>query len=320
MNIDRTTLQLFPSYPREVGNPKRSVVQDLRGFLRFIDRNNGKSDCFVGLYGLSKIVDKVFFDFDNLNSLEECKKIYTYCREIGLTVIPVFSGRRGFHLHIPILPYIPVDQKVMLRNAALSILYGALNGEASSVDNHVIGDVSRLCRVPNTLRPEVGSNNWCTYLSSDFTSMTIGEVLEYSKSPHSFDGEVFARRKTLKDFPIVDCDFQKFKLEEPSSSLKISEPHLLRQLLRPCLFESIRMKEPRHEVRVAVTVDLLDCGYSVDEVCETYSKIGWADFNPDVTRYQVEYIAGRMKAGRLSRYGARGLKVKGLCGVRCGCR
>lgn len=182
--IDRTTQLLFGEFPRDVGNPQRRVIYDLRQLENFIARNNGINDCYVGVYPNLLRVAEIFYDYDGKDSLEETKKLYTFLRERSYPVVPVDSGKKGYHLH----QIVRCDggTKEQLTEATYSVLGATFGTKPPSVDSNPIGDLRRLCRIPNTLRPPENLN-YCTYLPPDFTKMNEKEVAEHIKSPHDFD-------------------------------------------------------------------------------------------------------------------------------------
>jgi hypothetical protein len=83
--------------------------------------------------------------------------------------------------------------------------------------------------------------------------------------------------------------------------------------MRPCLREVLKSDlfgTVGHNVRVAVAVELLANGYSVDEVVSCFS--GQKDFDVNVSRRQVESLRG------YNHYRCEKLKSFGICeGVKC---
>jgi len=79
----------------------------------------------------------------------------------------------------------------------------------------------------------------------------------------------------------------------------------LKNVLRPCLYRHIIRSEPPHQVRVATTVDLLSF-FTESEILKMYSSLGWIDWDPKQTAYQI----GTCKS--LRSYSCKTLRQKGV--------
>jgi|GEM_PF-3941021 len=211
--MDSTTQILFGDFPREVGNPTRRTVYNRRQFERFIEENNGIRDCFVSVNPLGRFTE-IFFDFDGPRALEETKRLYNFLSERKYPVIPVVSGKKGYHIHLLIKG--DGEGREMLRSVTWGILHEAFGKNPLSVDTKVIGDARRLCRIPNTLRPPE-NRNWCTYLPVDFVDMDEKQIIEYSKKPHHVDYD-------LRNPPSLAELSREFRGEKPKKvSVRSSE-------------------------------------------------------------------------------------------------
>lgn len=296
MRVDLTTRYLFSPFFREVGNPRREIVRSLRQFESFVEKNNGFRDCFVSVYSLNLIVDKLFFDFDG--SFEEAKKFYRFLIDRGYATIPVFSGKKGIHLYVLLKKrkfsdYNEAKNRVL--QAALYLVLEAFGSIPKTLDTHVLGDVKRLTRIPNTLRPPENLS-YCTYLPEDFYKMGDEEIILHGKSPHVYEYDLNPTQ-SIDDFPAP-----KEKIYEDWWSLDSIPPALqfniidgktfLSRILRPCLYRRIIEDDPPHHVRVATTVDLLNLGLEENTVFKIYSTLGWRDFDPRVTKYQINSCKG----------------------------
>jgi len=302
MILDRTTYLLFHPFFREVGNPTRSFVRNEWEFIRFVDKYNGITDVFVSVYPANGIIDKIFFDIDNTN-LRIVRKFYNYLVENDYTVIPVVSGRKGFHFYVLLKPKLYDEEgREKLTNATYSIildsgLYSKERGEGNEwyipkCDTRIIGDIRRLTRVPNTLRPH---GSYCTYLPPDFVNMTAKEISGHMKSSHTYDYEI-RKLPTLDDFEKVSVELFRpsiYSESFPSPSCSSNVGRYLKPILRPCLFKKLFTFNPSHDVRVAATIDLLDMGFSENQIFKFYSQIGWEDWDESITQYQISNIKNR---------------------------
>jgi len=302
MILTKTHFLLFSSFPREVGL-KRKIVYNLKEWLKEIERMNGFEDVYTSLYEVKHFtVDKIFFDIDSKDldfAFRVASKLYRWLVDHEYTVIPVFSGAKGFHLYVLLEPRAYEDvcvekKKRLLANASFYILEKAGVLDRPEIDRHVIGDIRRIVRVPNTLN--LKTNSFAIFLPPEWPDrLEPKNIVEMAKHVGTDYNYIIRNLPTLYDFPqiIRQEDYKEmYHKIEKERRLKIPEnlKEFLKRLLRPCLFYEITKPEPRHEARVATTIDLLHMGFSVDEIVEIYSKLGWVDFDEGITRYQVEHI------------------------------
>ena len=304
MIMNKNHLLLFSPFFREVGK-KRKVVHNLSEWIAEIDKLNGYDDVFTSVYPLDGTIDKIFFDIDDKYDIEKAfvvaADLYKYLMSNKFTAIPIATGKKGFQIHVLLEPrsYSNLDirkKKLLLANAAYYILEEAgiiENGAIPpQIDTHVIGDIRRLCRVPNTLRPPE-NKSYCVFLPPDFYLYNVDEVVELTKQTSSEYNYKIQNLPTLYDFPHVLSEERKrefIKIDEARSRAPENIKEYLKRLLRPCLFEEIIKPEPLHHARVATTIDLLYLGYSPSEIADIYSKLGWVDFDYDKTFYQIYQI------------------------------
>ena len=173
--MDKTTLKLFGRTPREIATPKRWVVNNLKDFKFFVKNNNGFYDCYTSVYPSNYLISEIFFDNDYGNVLEDTKRMYSWFLDNRYQCIPVVSGKKGYHLHFITKPKIyGKDAKLLLTKSTFSIIkqiFGSFKQETKgesrilrtkngiiAPDPAVCGDIRRLCRIPNTLRPPENLN------------------------------------------------------------------------------------------------------------------------------------------------------------------
>jgi len=319
MKLDPTTIRLFSPFDREVANPRRRRIHTMGEFIRFIERNNGRNDCYVSIYPADGAIDKIFFDLDSpkgvIGSVEDARHLYSWLLMKGFNVVPVVSGKKGFHLYVLLKPRRYENAKKLLTRASYWILceaFGYTDGEVrtATVDPHPIGDVRRISRIPNTLRPPENLT-WCTYLPEDWITMDTAELVAHMKSPHTYDYDLTGHYPTLDEFPEPPVEITEW---EPIGDVTPIQPMkgniFLKNLLRPCLYRHMMSDNPPHVVRVASTIDLLDF-FDPTEIFEVYKTLGWADWDPEVTMRQIESCKG------LKPYGCKRLRKLGIPSVCC---
>jgi len=318
VRLDRTTILLFFPFFREVSK-KRRVVHNIIEFVEYVDKANGAEDVFTSVYPLDYTIDKIFFDFDGGSSIKDAGKVYEYLTENNYTVIPVASGKKGIHLYALVKPVKFNDlvrAKEILTKATYAILNEVFgnNGKTpyTAVDTHLIGNIRALCRVPNTLRPPENLS-YCTYLPCNFAEFTWEDLVLHTKHIHVYDYEIkkYLDIEELASKVDINHTYHKRVVEEQTHVKPTRVHEFLKRVLRPCLYHKIIGKNPRHEVRVATTVDLLDAGFSPETIFHIYSKLGWEDWNPDITWYQINSCL------HLKPYSCKKLRALGIPEVCC---
>ncbi len=312
MILDKTTVRLFGKFPREVGNPVRRVVRGMKELENFVIENNGQHECFVGVYPqFGKVIDKIILDADGKGSLNEAKQLYKDLRSKNIFVIPVVSGKKGFHLHMLMKPGIYKNSKELLLNATLKLLEdtfgtndkGELN--CKNFDSTTFGDVRQLIRIPNTLRPPE-NRNLCTYLPPDeFLDMIEEDIAIHMKTIHSYkySGDLLPSVDSFSKTSVRSKSIEQININDEIPVTK--ENHILKNVLRPCLYRHMLRSEPPHQVRVAVTVDLLKF-FTESEILKMYSSLGWIDWDPKTTAYQIK------SCKNLQSYSCKTLRKKGI--------
>jgi hypothetical protein len=216
------------------------------------------------------------------------RRLVSRLSDYDLPYIPVFSGRKGFHVYIPVKPWRPPSTETA--KAVLRDVQESLASDIREADRHVFGDVRRKVRFPNTLN----NSNYATPLPPDFTSWTLSQVIDWAKTPRSVEYDV----KPIDIETLTDVDLTHYTNHysvQPASTYvaPISVQSVLR-LLRPCVAEALlRDREPSHMVRVDMVAELMWLGFTEEQVVEFIKMLGWGDFDEKVTRYQVHQIFSR---------------------------
>lgn len=303
MAIDLTTLTLFPIFPRRVGIPSY-IVHNERQFEHYILKYNGTPEgCHVGVYDCNSrpIIDKLLFDFDSgkkgekiKDAFEEVKILVCELLSRKFAVIPVFSGC-GFHIYVLLHP-VEVDPEVgkfLLKEVQLSFVE-----DYKCVDRQKIGVINTMIRVPNTLN--IKRKRWCCYLPLHFVEWTLKEILEYAQAPHyltyKYNGQRYPLVTDLAGITLKNINIKEVKITEDFEEAppKVPPLHLLKDLIRPCVYEElIRNRNPAHFVRLSLVAELRHLGFTQKQVFEICKSLRWADFDPDYTMYQIQDIYER---------------------------
>jgi len=305
--------------------------------------------CDLYPHPFNGMIDKIYFDFDGVqNGMEEAlpyaQTFYRFLVGVKkLSVIPVASGKKGFNLYVILKEQSYPNAKQLLRDVAYSLVvecFGKVTqltfidkegrehptlakvnekgniSEVICIDPKIIGDVRRFARIPNTLRPP-DNRAYCTYLDPyKFPKMSITDVYKAIKRKNTYAYQLKSYT-TLKDIEIhpqldsllVHVKNNEEKRNQQTFNRKLDTSHL-ELALRPCLFKHMLSPEPRHDVRVASTADLLGSGFSENEIFTMYSKLKWVDFDAETTTYQIQHC-------KPIHYGKKTLQEKGVC-YNCG--
>ena len=280
---------LFNRFPRDVDYPRKTVYS-YSELKRFIELNNGVKNVYVALYDHTFTVDKVFFDFDSKDltlSFDDVKMFIKRLNEYNYPFMPVFSGRKGFHIYVLMKPWTPPN--IETAKAVLRDIQQRLAGDLPTCDRNIFGDVKRLVRYPNTLN----KTNYCVPLPHDFVDWSLSQIIDYAKSPKVVDYNVTSLpgiEAFIDDIHEYNSNTYTLKpLHEPVDmppSLQLVKP-----LLRPCIYESITTDpDPPHIVRVSLVTELMYYGWSKESVHELIRRLRWKDYNNKTTKTQIDQI------------------------------
>jgi len=287
--VDETTQLLFGTFPREV-HRWRKVVNNLEELEKEI--RSGAKD--IAIYDKTLTIDKILLEID-AKSVEEafvstCKLI-DRANEEKVNYIPVFSGRRGFHIYLLFNPIRPPNIETGRYILEAAQRYFSLG--VDNIDKQIVGDIRHLIRIPNTHHERSGC--YCTYLPLNFTSWDPSEVVDWAKEPHEISYTFKDNGAELGDYINIIGKPQKesFDLKEtvlPQHKIPTDVREMLRGLIRPCLVDEIFGGNPNHRIRTELAIELKLLGYGPDSIVEIISRLGWSNFNRSATEYHVRRI------------------------------
>jgi hypothetical protein len=183
--------KLFDTFPREFGK-KRVFVPDRKTFVTLINKYNGLIDCYTTIYSVpthhaysESVVDKIYFDLDSSQCWEDAKRLHNWLVENQNNVFHYinFSGG-GVHVYIPIAP-LTGNKKEKLRWVQENII----KTTKIKVDLHVIGDIARISRIPNTWNPK--RQRYCIPLMEPDFDLSYDNLRKQAMSPRTYDGCLF---------------------------------------------------------------------------------------------------------------------------------
>lgn len=278
----RNLLEIPRGYFRYFGSPQRRIVrtpEELEYCIEKSEISNQPSFLSLAYYRDKElpIMGLILFDFDSPNlslAYEEFQRLKLFLEKRGLPFYAQFSGKKGFHLIQFIRP--GIHDKRELKSYQLGI---KLTLNLETLDSHIFGDRNRLFRIPNTRN----NGRYCIPIRGD---ESLDEILRLSKKPRDWDYSIPEYVPSLQQLePKIQF---KRNYEKRISIFKKDFSRIF--IERPCLLSQSLNDNPDHWIRFALVSYLFSQGFDEAEIFELISKFNWRDFDPDITRYQIEHI------------------------------
>lgn len=249
--------------------------------------------------------------------VEDARRVGQYLGERDWPGVAVFSGL-GIHVHAFTEPAVQPDRELRTTARKIEDEAGLRTLDEKGARQ---GDYNRLCRVANC--PRVASDGYPLNLHTvpieleELADITAEELLDWAKTPRQIKvprGDR-PRLEFHEDYHeeseggVVDVDVQEVG-EVPDSALEEQFEAFLKDALKmPCMYERIMTRNPDHDVRLNCAVLLFNCGLGVNEVQDIYQKLGWFDYDPDITRDKLEHI----HSNKYRSMSCQTVQEKGLC-------
>lgn len=350
--MDKAQKILFDGFPRFVGNPNQFCVFDEKTFDLFVENNEGEANCYARISTLSRtgtpMLDRVFLDLDGevhedmtekemvrqlredsefrasvLGAVcEDAQSVAELCREHSIPLVGVYTGK-GIHLHA-----FYEERESPERELVSNTEWMIDEAGVSTFDRAVLGDVKRLCRVPNCRRFDgvlmSPTDLWTVPLSQrELESITPKKLAEWSREPRQIEkpGEsrppFFVRQDEEYEPSVEPEKVEREPLGVAEAELNEKMEKWVADLLQlPCLYERIKTNNPAHSVRLASAIMMYNAGLERQDIVEVFSRFGWADFSPKKTR---KFLKSIERKGYASMSCAT-LQSKGLCVFEQGSR
>lgn len=337
---------LCTPFPRFVGNPKQWLAHDGGSFDSFLSHNEGEFNCYSRISWLGRsgqdVLDRVFLDLDgeapdamtetglvsNLRSdrefaqsvlgevVEDARAVAELAFEESIPMIGVYTGK-GIHLHL-LYESRTEPQEQLLSNQQWVVDHC----DVATYDPQVNGDTRRLCRVPNCRRFDPQANCatelWTVPFSrTELRQLTVDMLVTESQSPRDIPEPAESRPPFLRrrgyghNASVEQAEVDQQPVGDwAEQELDEQMEQLIRSLVRmPCLHDRMMTSNPSHTVRTQAAVFLFNAGLGVTDVKEMYRRLGWHDFDPEVTEYQLKRIRKR----RIESVSCQTMIDKGLC-------
>ena len=335
--------------PERGENGNQFVIFDETNYQLFLDANYGELNMYTRISYLESgrsMLDKVFLDLDVDKPdddhayaatkipkmkedrkiaddvlgdvVEDARRVGRYVDERNLPAVAVFSGM-GVHVHVLAEPTLQPDR-------ALRTTVRKIEDEANlqTLDERGArqGDYNRLCRLANC--PRIGADGhpigiYTVPLSvEELKDLTVETLLDLATSPRQApvsDGErlelsVHDEYEVGTTSSVADVEARDMAELVPGEALDDQLETWLKDVLKlPCMSERLLTRNPDHDVRLNCAVLLYNCGLTPSEVEDIYSRLGWFDFDSNVTRSHLDHI---YEAGYAS-MSCKTIQEKGLC-------
>lgn len=325
----------FMEFPRMMGDPLQTAVYSDREFVKWFRANTGKAICFTSHNSypelnqqynppsvLSVRVSNLFDDFDDKpkpeNAQNDTIKAIKFCQKEDLDYANCFSGTKGFHHYIRLIPSVhPYDEELKTKIRAI---HNWLKDELKlrTMDGRC-RDVRRLCRIPyskyvTTVKKSgeyiIGNTYCCPLKADDIMDKSIHEIKEYAKSPDLFVPFLSTPKWDLDGFiSNFDIDIKEYACDkelEDGERVAISREYnvvpeddlhdLIKALVpRMCVHNDLFARNPTHPARRMTVTQLKDIGYSFSQVVSLFEemseKFHWVDRMFRSKRiYQIKHI------------------------------
>ena len=300
--MDSKILSLFNIFPRDIGIPNpirkkdfyRREVTNFKEFYHYLTLMTGSNKgAYASVYDNNPEVtlDKVVFDLDNelnLNkALEDTISLVNRLQEKNIPYAVTFSGRKGFHVYGFLKP---VKLSRDVGAYYLKTLQEELAEGIESVDRHLIGDIRRMIRIPNSLN----NRHYCAPLPVNFQKMSIEEILDYSKKPHGLHfshGEL----KPIQELVGSNVSLPKKSNTKDEEILQdntgiVPDIGILEEVIRPYVLEAVKKPNPPHIVRLDFVSELMFLGLTQEQILSVIKKLNWEDFDVEATKYQIRKV------------------------------
>lgn len=297
-------------YPREFGHPVRikSPIANDRQLTSTIERWQDKGDpAYVTVYSFSDwdrrpksaIFDRVFLDLDHdtkpqLAIDEAIRLIEGLNDQHDIKTTQYFSGKKGVAVYIDFNPVPIADEN---KKDVLAMFQKILKRiyNLTTLDMHVVGDINRISRLPNTLHQSSGLH--CIPITLDQMHTGIDEIMRMARSPCTDTSVVRHQNRTVRTY-MLDYEqavITKHKFEQQNAWMRgiripstnpggaTREDNIINSLI-----DQLNSGGLDHKRRVGLVWLMDDVNRTLSEIIDVFMTVPGADRSK--TEYQVKSI------------------------------
>jgi len=303
---------------------------DRTNFQLFLDANYGEHNMYTRISHIGdeggSILNEAFFDLDIEKPddvddfaadiipemrqdrmvadevlgdvVEDARQLSRWLEARDWPAIGVFSGL-GIHIHALTEPCVQPDRALRTTVRKVEAEAGLETLDEKGARQ---GDYNRLCRIANCPRIAKDGHPLGLYTipltRDELTDITAEELLDWAKEPRQVqvpradrpELEIHEDFEDESDGGVVDVDVQEVG-DVMNDALEEQFEEWLKDILQmPCMYERLMTRNPDHNVRLNCAVLLFNCGLTPKDVKEIYRKLGWFDWDEDVTEEHLEHI------------------------------
>jgi len=208
------TLRLGGMY-RYMGRPKQVLISKERDIVKYFDMWNGHSSVFISvnsfpLIGFDNLLrpspgsirlERIFMDIDTTNGKSVIRH-YRALRKIFDNIVVVFSGRKGYHFHIPIKR---VEYKIdrdfysiyKKMRYVVKALYRVGPKLGEGLDLGASSDMRRIARLPPSMyfdKDGMPNERFCVIIKPDrigaegLGKEPVNDYVEVDENPWTLEG------------------------------------------------------------------------------------------------------------------------------------
>jgi hypothetical protein len=215
-------------------------------------------------------IDKIFFDFDEEDAIEDVKKLHQYLLSEDIQHTMLFSGKKGFHVYVFVdATTLKVNNKVALTNthdffcSKLSI----------KMDQHIRGDIARIARVPNTYH--MTGKKFCIPVTEEDLANGI-EHIHKKAQEQVFVYQIYGTKKyDLSEMSFIPKEQPMIEVKEYDYDIHVDD-EMVEQFL-PCV--KMWLTSPKqyckNRTRYYFSVYCRDMGLP-PKMCEDLAKKFWS--------------------------------------------
>lgn len=223
---------LYSQFPRQIAYPYRRIVNK-KEFYSIINNLNGKVRVFSSVYNyvgdrtvdrINLDLDKIFFDFDGDNALENARVLGSWLIMHNYKFILLYSGG-GFHVYLFTENYKVIENK---KSCLLNIHKWFIRNLGLQIDRTIVGDIARVATIPNTWNTK--RKRFCIPVTLDDIDKGIEYINKLAENQRfdyeSYGSKLFDVTPHISNDMSIDCE-----IEVNESMIKdINNDELLKEL------------------------------------------------------------------------------------------
>lgn len=201
-------------YPREFAYFEPSLDHVIRSktdihnnlaMIGIVDAHRNWTSCYITVYAFESwhgrpqnaIIDRVYLDLDHetepQNAIDDAIKLIEGLQKFGIKASIYFSGMKGIAIYIDfepvhIAPENKKDTVAAFQHTLMRRFDLHLDKDGGTVDSHIIGDINRVSRLPNTKHQSSGL--YCVPVTRDELKEGIDYIRDLAHNPRDLPIEV----------------------------------------------------------------------------------------------------------------------------------